>query len=59
MFISVAGNLGGDLGSVIDPLLLRLAMESKSGIGYNLAVVGFAVMFISKKSRRQYSREPL
>ena len=47
MILSVAGNLGGDLGSVIDMLMLQLAIESKSGVGYLTAFAGFAVMLIS------------
>ena len=47
MILSVAGNLGGDLASVIDMLMLQLAIESKSGVGYLTAFAGFAVMFIS------------
>lgn len=47
MILSVAGNLGGDLASVIDMLMLQLAIESKSGVGYLTAFVGFAVMLIS------------
>lgn len=47
MILSVAGNLGGDLASVIDMLMLQLAIESKSGVGYLTAFAGFAVMLIS------------
>ena len=47
MVLSVAGNLGGDLASVIDMLMLQLAIESKSGVGYLTAFAGFAVMLIS------------
>tara|TARA_B110000483_G_scaffold240429_1_gene320994 strand:+ start:1729 stop:2598 length:870 start_codon:yes stop_codon:yes gene_type:complete len=47
MILSVAGNLGGDLASVFDLLMLQLAIESKSGVGYLTAFVGFAVMLIS------------
>ena len=47
MILSVAGNLGGDLASVIDMLMLQLAIESKSGVSYLTAFAGFAVMLIS------------
>ena len=47
MILSVAGNLGGDLASVIDLLMLQLAIESKSGVGYSTALAGFAVMLIA------------
>ncbi len=47
MILSGAGNLGGDLTSVIDFSLLQLAIESKSGVGYSTAFTGFAVMLIA------------
>ena len=47
MILSVAGNLGGDLASVIDLLMLQLAIESKSGVGCSTALAGFAVMLIA------------
>ena len=47
MILSGAGNLGGDLTSVIDLSLLQLAIESKSGVGYSTAFTGFAVMLTS------------
>ena len=48
MILSGAGNLGGDLASVIDVSLLQLAIESKSGISYS---TGFAVMWIAHSLR--------
>jgi len=51
MVFSVAGNLGGDLVSVIDPLMLRLALESKSGVGYSTAFAGFSGMLIAHNLR--------
>ena len=47
MILSVAGNLGGDLASVIDMLMLQLAIESKSGVGYLTAFSGFAIMVMA------------
>ena len=47
MILSVAGSLGGDLASVIDFLMLRLAMESKSGVGYLTAFSGFSIMLMA------------
>ena len=47
MILCGAGNLGGDLTSVIDLSLLQLAIESKSGVGYSTAFTGFAVMLIA------------
>lgn len=49
LFLSVAGNLGGDFASVIDPLMLQLAIETKSGIGYLTAFMGFVVMLVAHK----------
>ena len=51
MFFSVAGNLGGDIGSVIEPLMLRLAIESKSGIGFLTAFIGFTGLFMAHRLR--------
>lgn len=47
MILSVAGSLGGDLASVSDFLMLRLAMESKSGVGYLTAFSGFSIMLMA------------
>lgn len=47
MVLSVAGNLGGDIASVLEPLMLQLALESKSGAGYLTAFLGFTGMLIS------------
>ena len=47
MILSGAGNLGGDLASVIDLSLLQLAIESKSGVSYSTALAGFVVMWIA------------
>ena len=51
MFFSVAGNLGGDIASVIEPLMLRLAIESKSGIGFLTAFIGFMGLFMAHRLR--------
>ena len=40
MILSVAGNLGGDLASVIDLLMLQLAIASKPGLGYSTGFAG-------------------
>ena len=47
MILCGAGNLGGELTSIIDLSLLQLAIESKSGVGYSTAFTGFAVMLIA------------
>ena len=51
MFFSIAGNLGGDIASVIEPLMLRLAIESKSGIGFLTAFIGFMGLFMAHRLR--------
>ena len=56
MILSGAGNLGGDLTSVIDLSLLQLAIESKSGVGYSTAFTGFAVMLIAHSLRGNAKR---
>ena len=56
MILSRAGNLGGDLASVIDLSLLQLAIESKSGVGYSTAFTGFAVMLIAHSLRGNVKR---
>ncbi len=49
IILSIPGNLGGDLRSLIDPLMLQLAIESKSGNGYLIAAAGFVVMLAAHK----------
>ena len=56
MILSGAGNLGGDLASVIDLSLLQLAIESKSGVSYSTAFAGFAVMWIAHSLRGNAKR---
>mgnify|MGYP001180175747 FL=1 len=51
MILTVPGNLGGDLRSLIDPLMLQLAIESNSGVGYLIAAAGFVVMLAAHKIR--------
>tara|TARA_B100000963_G_scaffold182216_1_gene158493 strand:+ start:2093 stop:2968 length:876 start_codon:yes stop_codon:yes gene_type:complete len=51
LILSVAGNLGGDIASVTDVLMLQLAIESKSGIGHLIAFSGFVSMIIAQKIR--------
>jgi putative copper resistance protein D len=47
LVLSVAGNLGGDIASVIEPIMLQLALESKSGAGYLTAFLGFTGMLLA------------
>ena len=56
MFFSVAGNLGGDIASVIEPLMLQLALESKSGVGFLTAFIGFMVMSMAYRLRGYANR---
>ena len=56
MFFSVAGNLGGDIASVTEPLMLQLALESKSGIGFLTAFLGFMVMSMAHRLRGYANR---
>ena len=51
MVLSVAGNLGGGIDSVVEPLMLQLALESKSGTGYLTAFLGFTGMLIANRLR--------
>ena len=51
MILSVPGNLGGDLRSLIDPLMLQLAIGSNSVTGYLTAAGGFVVMLVVHKLR--------
>ena len=56
MFFFVAGNLGGDIASVIEPLMIQLALESKSGVGFLTAFIGFMVMLIAHRLRGHAKR---
>ena len=49
LIFSVAGNLGGDFVSVIDILMLQLAIQSKSGISYLTVFAGFVIMLLTHK----------
>ena len=49
LLFSVAGNLGGDFISLIDFLMLQLAIQSKSGISYLTVFAGFVMMQIATK----------
>ena len=56
MFFSVAGNLGGDIASVIEPLMLQLAIESKSGVGFLTAFTSFMAMLMAHRLRGHANR---
>jgi putative copper resistance protein D len=49
LLFSVAGNLGGDFASVFDFLMLKLAIQSKSGISYLTVFAGFVMMLLTHK----------
>lgn len=51
LFFSVAGNLGGDISSAIDILMLQLALESKAGVAYLMSAFGFLILFLTSKQR--------
>ncbi len=44
LFLSVAGNLGGELASTVDFIMLKLAFETKAGFAALVALFGFFVM---------------
>ena len=54
-FFSIAGNLGGSLGSVIDAVMLQLALDSKSGVASLIAFTGFSLTVITAKTMAQPS----
>lgn len=56
MIVSVAGNLGGDFASVIDLLMLQLAIESKAAVGYLTAFAGFSVLLITHNLKANANR---
>ena len=56
MVVSVAGNLGGDITSVVEPVMLQLAIESKSGVGYLTAFTGFIIMSVVSRLRGHVNR---
>ena len=49
LLFSIAGNLGGDFASVFDFLMLKLAIQSKSGISYLTVFAGFVMMLLTHK----------
>lgn len=49
LILSIAGNLGGDLASAFDLVLLEIAVASRSGVSYLTAFTGFIAMLIALK----------
>ena len=54
-FFSIAGNLGGNLGAVLDPMMLQLALDSKAGVASLIAFAGFSLTIITAKTMRKPS----
>ncbi|MDG2475336.1 MAG: CopD family protein [Paracoccaceae bacterium] len=59
LIFSVAGNLGGDFVSVIDILMLQLAIQSKSGISYLTVFAGFIIMLLAHKMKAKAQKKTL
>ncbi len=49
MIFSIAGNLGGELLSILDPIILELALTSKAGYAAIFALIGFILIGISTR----------
>ena len=46
-FLSIPGNMGGDLKSIIDPELIQLTLETISGKATLLSLIGFIIIYFS------------
>jgi len=46
-FLSIPGNMGGDLKSIIDPELIQLTLETISGKAALLSLLGFIIIYFS------------
>ena len=53
IFLSVAGNMGGDLVSALDIVMLQLALDSKAGLASLITLLGFLIVIITSKSSSQ------
>ena len=49
LLFSVAGNLGGEVWSILDPTIFSIAIYSKGGNAAGLAFFGFALIVIARK----------
>ena len=49
MIFSIAGNLGGEFLSILDPIILELALTSKAGYAAIFALIGFILTVISTR----------
>ena len=57
LLFSVAGNLGGEVWSILDPTIFSIAIYSKGGNAAGLAFFGFALIIIAR--RYEFSAVPL
>ena len=57
LLFSVAGNLGGEVWSILDPTIFSIAIYSKGGNAAGLAFFGFALIVIARKY--VFNLEPL
>ena len=51
MIFSIAGNLGGEFLSILDPIILELALTSKAGYAAIFALIGFILTVISTRHK--------
>ena len=57
LLFSVAGNLGGEVWSILDPTIFSIAIYSKGGNAAGLAFFGFALILVARKY--EFNRVPL
>ena len=57
LLVSVAGNLGGEVWSILDPTIFSIAIYSKGGHAAGLAFFGFALILVAR--RYEFSAVPL
>ena len=57
LLFSVAGNLGGEVWSILDPTIFSIAIYSKGGNAAGLAFFGFVLIIIAR--RYEFSAVPL
>ena len=57
LLFSLAGNLGGEVWSILDPTIFSIAIYSKGGNAAGLAFFGFALIIIAR--RYEFSLVPL
>ena len=57
LLVSVAGNLGGEVWSILDPTIFSIAIYSKGGHAAGSAFFGFALIIVAR--RYEFSAVPL